>query len=394
MQSWKQRAQERVKEKGAGATIKIDVGDNCLRILPDKKDLLPDGRLRKEGIQHAPYREFRIHRDVGPDDTMCACGLNIEGKGRCWLCQVAIPNLQKSGVEAKIQKADTIRPQEQFIVNATKFSTDTAKFGSPKPWWVSTGSGRPGKQAQSLAYRVFSKMTTSSKRDFVDPNKGYNLNVERAGEGLKTRYVSVESDDEPTKVPLSILAAVVDLDTVIPVYDEAEQKRAYYGQPREEKEERLKSKPRGARRPVNGEAEEEEPEEVEVTEDADEAEAEDEGVEEVDADAEVEEGVEVEEEFEEMTEEVTEDEEAPPDDEEAPPEDEEEAPTAEDEEEAAEMDEEAEVEEEEEEAEVEEEEPPPPPRKPVKKAAPPPAKKAPVKKAPPPPAKKVAPKRK
>src|SRR5438128_2051998 len=70
MSDWRDDAQQRVKDKKQGATMRLEVGSSCVRVLPNKKDLLPDGRLGPKGIKHRPYKEFRIHREVGPDKAM------------------------------------------------------------------------------------------------------------------------------------------------------------------------------------------------------------------------------------------------------------------------------------------------------------------------------------
>ncbi len=359
--NWRDKAQQRVKDKQSGSSIKIDEGTNCLRVMPDRKDISADGKVT--AVVHPPYREFRIHRSVGPDEAMVGCGKDIEGKGKCWLCDAKIPELEATGVSQKRLMAQKIGAAEQFVVNASKVDPDTQKFTPPKPWWVSTGSGIPGRQSQSLATRVYSKLA-SSKRDFVDPNKGYNLNVERSGTGLKTRYTGVESDESPTRVPASVLMAVKDLDSVIPAYSEEDQKSAYFGRPRRDEEE---DRPRRGARRAEPEEEEEskDPADDEVPEDEEVSETEEEPVAE-------------------DAEEVEEEEQPPADDEyeEAPPEDEEV-----EEEPPAEEDVEEEVPTEEEEYE-EEPEPEPPPRRtaPAKKPAP-----AAVKKPIPPAAKKPAP---
>jgi len=217
--------------------------------MPDKKDI-PNGSLNPKGIQNPPHREFRVHRNVGPDEVFVACGKNIEGKGSCWLCDTKIPELEATGSAEKIRMAQLIQPQEQFMVQASRYDSDTHKFSMPKAWWVSTGSGIPGRQSQSLAVRVFSKIA-SSKRDYIDPVKGYNLNIERTGMGIKTRYPSIDSDESPTKVPVDVLQAVKDIDTLVPKYSEEDQKNAYFGRARSNGRESLRSKPRGgAARPV------------------------------------------------------------------------------------------------------------------------------------------------
>lgn len=368
MSDWRNKARERVKEKQQGSTIKVLEGSNCLRVLPDKKDLTEDGKVNPKGIVNPPMREFRIHRNVGPDNAMVACGKNIEGKGKCWLCDKKIVELEASGSSSKRAQANEIRAAEQFVVNASRFDPDTSKFSSAKPWWVSTGSGIPGRQGQSLAVRIYSKIA-SGRKDYVHPIKGYNINIERTGQMLQTRYTEVEGDETPSKVPASVLATVKDLDSIIPVYSEEDQKSAYYGKAKDD--DRGSGRGRGAGgggKKTRRDAEDEEPEESEE---------------------ESEESEEVEEEVEEDSEEEAEEEES---EEEAEEEESEEEAEEEEEEAEEEPEEEEEEEEEAEEAEEEPEEEEAPKKAPAKKKTPAKKAAAPVKKSAP--AKKAAPKKK
>lgn len=237
MSDWREEAGRRAKEKGEGTTLTIDPGVVCLRICPDKKDLLPNGQVGPKGIVTPPFREFRVHRDVGPDDAFVACGKDINGKGKCYGCDRLIPTLLNSGSESKRVAASKMEAQEQLIVQVLKLDSDTQKFTKPKIWWVSTGSGIPGKQKDSLATRLLGKFKTS-KRDLVDPTKGYNINVERTGTGMRTRWPGLDVDESPSKVPASLLALAVSLDTIVPQYDEEDFKNAYLGRPRKRREDK------------------------------------------------------------------------------------------------------------------------------------------------------------
>ncbi len=257
---WKKDANKRIADKKQGTTLKLDDGDSCVRILPDKKDLLPDGRLGPKGIRHSPCREFRKHFNVGPDKLSVMCGIDIDGNGSCWLDNVKLPELESSANPAKKLRAEEMRPKEQFLVNASKFDADTQKFGMSKPWYPSTGSGIPGRQGSSLAVRIHQKIA-SSKKDYVDPNKGYNINITKTGSGINTRYPDVEGDESPSKVPLEVLAAVKDLDSFIQLYDEEEMKAIYFGRPRgDDDDDELKSRPRSSK-PKPKPVEDEEPDE-------------------------------------------------------------------------------------------------------------------------------------
>jgi hypothetical protein len=227
MADWRSQGRDRVKEKSEGNTLKMLAGENCIRVLPDKKDFLPDGRLGPKGVIHPPIREFRIHSNVGPDSAMTGCGKNIAGVGSCWLCDVKIPELEASGNAQKRVVAGKIGYQEKLLVQASRFDPNTQKFQPPKAWWMGSGGGG------SLAVRIYSKLT-SSKKDYVDPDKGYNLNITRTGEGLKTRYPEIEGDESPSKVPLSVRLQIKDLDSLIPAYDEEDQKSRYFGRPRKD----------------------------------------------------------------------------------------------------------------------------------------------------------------
>ncbi len=247
MPDWRKQGQERVKDRKEGATLKLDDGTTCFRCMPDKADLLPDGRLSPKGLQNPPFREFRMHRKVGPDEGTVRCGKDIDGKGRCWLCDKVIPDLEKN--PAKAGKLREIGPQEQFVIQASKFDVNTQKFKLPKLMWLSTGAGIPGKPGtNTLAIRVYSKLV-SQQKDYIDPVKGFNLNVEKTGSGLKTRYQSVEGDESPTKVPLAVTAAVVSIDSLLPKYDEEDMKSLWFGRPRRDRDDA----PRGRGEASDGE---------------------------------------------------------------------------------------------------------------------------------------------
>ena len=237
---WRQEGRERLKELGEGNTLKLDEGENTVRVMPDKKDLLPDGRLGPKGIVSKPFREFGYHQDVGPDKLGLGCGIDSKGRGKCWLCQVKIPELEATGVSSKMAIADKIRRQDKLMIQASRVDPESKKFSTPKPWWSSLGT------AASVGNRVFSRIT-SMRRDHVDPIKGHNLIIEATGSGMNRRYPNVDSDEDPMKVPTGVLALVKDLDSLVPKYDEEEQKRVYFGKPRRGEEE-THSRPRQGQR--------------------------------------------------------------------------------------------------------------------------------------------------
>jgi hypothetical protein len=235
MPDWRKQGQESASNKKEGASLKLEEGVTCFRVMPDKADILPDGRYHPKDGGHSPYREYRLHRHWGPDDATVTCGKDIDGKGRCWGCDVIIPQLEKD--PRKAEQLKKVGPQEQFVIQASKFDGNTSKFKLPKIMYLSTGAGIPGKPGtNTVALRVLTKIV-GTRKDYIDPIKGFNLNVERTGQGLKTKYPSIEGDETPTKVPLAVIQAVVSLDTLLPKYDEEDMKSLWFGRPRRDRNE-------------------------------------------------------------------------------------------------------------------------------------------------------------
>jgi hypothetical protein len=231
MPDWRKEAEKREKEKSSGSTLQIKEGDNSIRIMPDKKDILTDGKMNSKGCLNSPYREFRMHEHVGPDDRSFRCGKNIEGKGKCWYCDVKLPELEKSTSTARRKMAANSFAREKFMVNASLFDSETNKFTKPKPWWISNGSGIPGRQNKSLASKILKRIWNNNRKDVIDPKKGYNIYIEKTGSGINTRYTPPEVEEQSTIVPASILALVEDLDSLLPKYDPEFQKATYLGKP-------------------------------------------------------------------------------------------------------------------------------------------------------------------
>ena len=235
MPDWRKQGQESASNKKEGASLKLEEGITCFRAMPDKADILPDGRYHPKDGGHPPYREYRLHRHWGPDDATVTCGKDIDGKGRCWGCDIIIPQLEKD--PRKAEQLKKVGPQEQFVIQASKFDVNTSKFKLPKIMYLSTGAGIPGKPGtNTVALRVLTKIV-GTRKDYIDPIKGFNINVERTGQGLKTKYPSIEGDETPTKVPLAVIQAVVSLDTLLPKYDEEDMKSLWFGRPRRDRNE-------------------------------------------------------------------------------------------------------------------------------------------------------------
>jgi hypothetical protein len=218
-QDWRAEAGRRFKEKQQKGRFKLAEGENTIRILcyEDKK-----GRRRV-------FFEYRVHREVGPNKRFVRCGTNVHGEGECWLCDEKIPALANSDDAGKQKRAELLAAKEQFVVQVATVDTDTGKMNGPFLWTVPTGGAR------SLAARLLGVLK-STKRDYVDPEEGYNLTIERTGMGkTDTNYSQPIPDEEPSKVPSRILAAVKPFGQLIPAYSEEQQKAAYFG--RDEREE-------------------------------------------------------------------------------------------------------------------------------------------------------------
>jgi len=232
--SWKDDARKRQKEKAGGNQLKLAEGENSVRLMPDKKDILKGGKMQSdEDKQHSPYREFNLHYGVGatkekPNGYTVACGLDMAGDGECWLCQEKIPELKK--LPKKAATAERIKRKEAVLMQASLYDGDAETFSNPKPWNVSAGGPK------SLASRLANKLL-NSKRNLLDPTKGHNINITRTGDGMNTRYPDVDVDESPTPLPIEILKKVVDLDTLVPEYDAEDQKAVYFGRKRKNEDE-------------------------------------------------------------------------------------------------------------------------------------------------------------
>lgn len=250
MPSWKDEARDRVKTQKEGATFKLAEGENMFRILPNKK-----------GPKFSPFIEFRTHRDVGPDKRFVACGKDIQGNGECWLCDKKIPELDASESSKKRLMAEQLTAKEQFVVQVSRINED-GKWTMPKFWWVSTGSGLPGKHPRSLSVSIQS-LLASSRVDYEDPVKGRNMSIARTGSGLQTKYDPVITDETSSKVPAAVLAKLAPLEDVVPEYSARKQYNAYMG--KEDDAEEPVSRPRH-RNPDPVEEEEETPVDEETEE--------------------------------------------------------------------------------------------------------------------------------
>ena len=220
-QDWREEARRRFKEKQQKGRYKLAEGENTIRILP---------RIGSKKSQ-APFFEYMVHREVGPNKRFVRCGKDLHGEGDCWLCDVKIPSLANSGETAKEKRAEALASKEQFVVQVATIDVDTGKMRGPFLWTVSTGGAR------SLAARLLGVLK-STKRDYVHPTKGYNMTIERTGTGkTDTVYGQPVADEDPSKVDPKILSKAKPFSALIPAYSEEQQKAAYFGRDEREEEE-------------------------------------------------------------------------------------------------------------------------------------------------------------
>lgn len=232
---WREDGKRRLKEKQAKGRFKLAEGDNCIRILPNKKD--------SSEQKFPPFIEYKVHNDVGPDKKFVRCGKNFRtGEGDCWICDTLTPKLAGSKDKGKRIMAEAMVPRDSFAVQVAVVDGDSGKFSGPYAWYPSAG-GRRALSTKLLA------VISSTKRDYVDAVKGYNLNIDRTGTGKNdTVYGAIIPDEEASKVPSSILAASKPFKELIPQYSEETQKSAWYGkseeeEPEEEEEDTRRKKP-------------------------------------------------------------------------------------------------------------------------------------------------------
>jgi hypothetical protein len=207
--SYKDRARKMGVAKTEKSSITLKEGSNCLRVVPT-----PAGKTSPEVVM-----EYQVHYEVGPNKITCTCGHAPDKKGHCYLCDKKKKELVKAGKQGRAEK---LEPKLVTVVQASIVTEDDGKlnFSKAKIW-------RPtGKTAGALLTQILA----SKKRDYVDPKKGYNINIERTGTSYKeTRYGPIEPDDESTRVPSSVLEDLKPFDQIIPAYDEDQQKAAYAG---------------------------------------------------------------------------------------------------------------------------------------------------------------------
>src|ERR1035437_5887444 len=223
---WQEEAAQRLREKQSKGRFKLPEGETTIRILP---------RIGSKKSQ-TPFFEYLVHREVGPNKRFVRCGKTMHGDGDCWLCDKKIPDLQ-GGDSAKQKRASSLQAKEQFVVQVATVDPDSGKMQGPFLWAVPTGGAR------SLSARLLGVLK-STKRDYVDPVKGYNLTIERTGMTMTdTVYGQPIPDEEATAISEKVLKRGKPFSEYVPSYSEEQQKAAYFGRDEEPEAEEQETRP-------------------------------------------------------------------------------------------------------------------------------------------------------
>lgn len=207
----KEAAAQKFKERTASKRFKLPEGDTTFRVLPNAK-----------GLEKAEYIEYRMHSNVGARNAYLRCGKNIRGEGECWLCDTQIPKLEKSGKSSHRKAAELLKAKECFAVQIAYLSD--GKWIGPTLWEMSS----------SVANKLLNVM---SRRDVSNPEKGYNLTINRTGTTMRsTKYGDIDRDEEKSEVSEKILSRLKPFGEVLRKYDEDAMKTEYYGHEQEEEE--------------------------------------------------------------------------------------------------------------------------------------------------------------
>ena len=203
---WRKSLRTTYEAKAKGNRFKLSEGTNVVRVLPGRP------------ANTAPIMEYSAIGDLGPNKRFVACGADQSGGRDCWLCDKHIPKLEARGKRSKI-KAGSCKPQ---MVLQVAYRNSQDEYEGPLPWFLSIGG------PQALGTRLLG-LLTNPKRDVVHPQKGFDIEIERTGSGLKTRYGTLMPVPESTPVPAKILKARKPLAEICPAYDEDYMIAAYYG---------------------------------------------------------------------------------------------------------------------------------------------------------------------
>lgn len=151
-------------------------GDNAIRILPPTWDD-PD---------HYGYTVF-IHGYVGADQSSYLClNKNAGGGGGCPIC-AASAEAKAAGEE---DEAKALQPSKRYLT-----------------WIIDRNDDNPHPIVYSMSWTIdrdIAALCTNKKTGSVilidHPDEGYDVSFSRQGEGLKTRYVGMQIDREPSPI--------------------------------------------------------------------------------------------------------------------------------------------------------------------------------------------------
>jgi hypothetical protein len=231
-------ARKRAEQRQQSSWYKLKEGDNCFRILPTPPS---------DDVQ-TNWFEYAVHREVGPKKTTVRCGIDpVSGEGQCWICDKLIPHLKAKKLE---QRATALAPRANVLIQVAKVDENGKMTG---PYLFTP--------AKTLADQLLASIFGSRKRSYIDPVRGYNINVSRTGTGrLDTKYGMLEPDQDSTAVPKTLLAKVQPFSELkeVPVYSQAKQQAAYSGKDVAEEPEQDEEEPPRRRARVAAPVEEEE----------------------------------------------------------------------------------------------------------------------------------------
>jgi hypothetical protein len=173
-------------QSGIGSNFWIPKsGVNLIRILPPKE----------EGLF---FCEVRIH--YLPNDFPIKC-LRQDNEP-CPICDL-VDNLRKSESAEDVERSRRLSAKRRYLINI-----------------IDLDDLESGVQIYPAGREVLRQLLTyfvdPDWGDLTDPDKGYDIVIEKAGSGLQTSY-TVRPRKNPTPIPdKSLLEKVVDLSSVFP----------------------------------------------------------------------------------------------------------------------------------------------------------------------------------
>ena len=180
---------------------KAKEGKNVIRILRGPDDVLP-------------YRKVYTHFRVGPSQATLTC-LKTFNK-RCPLCEEAARLIQ----EGREEEGRALKPRTRYLFNIIDYS-------------------EPDKvQIMTCGPSIFNTLATYliDWGDFSDPDTGYNITIERHGQGLETRYTVIGDKKNTPLKRKELLEQLIDLDSLIVERDPEEMLAILRGEDIDEEE--------------------------------------------------------------------------------------------------------------------------------------------------------------